>query len=88
MLIFRQMPNCRQGRAKSKHCNHVPLISKRKQRKSNEACSVKSGSWGLDCPEAMLIDTETADLRFKRLARNSQLGGRTRRARDATVGFC
>jgi hypothetical protein len=37
MLIFRQMPNCRQGRAKSEHCNYVPLISKRKQRKSNEA---------------------------------------------------
>jgi hypothetical protein len=37
MLIFRQMPNCRQSRAKSEHCNYVPLISKRKQRKSNEA---------------------------------------------------
>jgi hypothetical protein len=45
------------------------------------------GSRCLGRSEPILVDTEAANLRFKRLARNSQLGRRTGGARDSSVAL-
>ena len=45
------------------------------------------GSRCLGRSEPILVDTEAANLRFKRLARNSQLGRRTGGARDSSLAL-
>ena len=83
MLIFRQMLNCEQNSLKARSIELFRTSSYERQRSPIR----KAEFAGLGRPELMLVDAVAADLRFKCLARNSQLGDRTGRARDAAVAL-